>query len=456
MRRGLFLRSLALGAATLLSAGARGAVLDVYPDGTGPYPNLLAATLAAQPGDTIRLADGVFAGAANRNLILGGMELTICSAGGVPELCIIDLEGDGRAFLIQSRPGTAVRVAAITLRGGNPNLLPPDLLPGYGGGVAIRGVAPCGSVVVEGCVFEDARAEAGGGAFIYQAEAQFLGCTFRHNLATDGAGAYCGYCESGAGVRFAGCVFFDNDYPYPSVGGYGAGLYYSHSRGSVEACTLSFNRAWIGAGLIVSTASTVAVVGDLIAFSTEGEGLAVTGGSVTVSHCDIYGNQGGDWIGAIAGFFGTDCNVAVDPIFCDGAGRDLTLRADSPCLPEHSGGCGLIGALGEGCDAPFSDVQAGGSLAESGERLMVFPSPGRGPATIAYSMAQAGRMRLEVFAADGRHVATLTDGFRAAGEHRMEGWGVTDERGRGLAAGLYFLRLETPAGKVSRPVVLVR
>ncbi len=442
--------------ALMLSACARGAVLDVHADGTGPYPDLQQASLAAQPGDTIRLGDGIFSGTGNRNLILGGMAITICSAANDPAVCIIDLEGDGRGFMIYSVPGTAVRLTAITLRGGNPNLLPPDLLPGYGGGLAVRGLAPGGSVVVERCVFADCRAEAGGGAFVYQAEAQFLACTFRDNLATDGAGAYCGYCGTGSGVRFAGCVFFDNDYPYPSVGGYGGGIYYSHSLGRVEACTLAFNRAWIGAGLLVSTASTVEVEGDLIAFSPEGQGLAVNAGSVTISRCDIYGNQGGNWVGAIAGQLGINCNTSVDPILCDGAGRDLTLREDSPCLPEHSGGCGLIGALGEGCDAPFSAVPPAGPDADRGEALAIFPSPGRAPATIAYSVAQAGRVRLDLHAADGRHVATLVDGFRAAGEHRVEGWEIVDDHRRALPAGFYFLRLETPSGRAGRSVVLAR
>jgi hypothetical protein len=42
-------------------------------------------------------------------------------------------------------------------------------------------------------------------------------------------------------------------------------------------------------------------------------------------------------------------DVFVDPLFCDPEIGDWTLRVGSPCLPEGSGGCGLIGALGQGC-----------------------------------------------------------------------------------------------------------
>ncbi len=454
MRRAISALSMIVLSVAWSAIPAVGATLDIYPDGSGPYPTLQHALYAAQPGDTLRLADGVFTGAGNRDLEMGGIELTIRSASADPDLCIIDLEGDGRAFLIQSVPGTDVRIEAITLRGGNPNALPPELLGGYGGGLAVRGLAGGGSVRVERCVFEDGRAEAGGGAFVYQAPAAFLACTFRRNVATDGAGAYCGYCTTGGGVRFEGCLFHGNDYPYPSVGGYGAGIYYSHSLGLVQSCTLAYNRAWLGAGLLVSTASTVDVVGALIAFSPEGQGLAVNAGTVTVSHCDIHGNQGGDWVGAIAGYLGLDCNFTADPFFCDAPADDFTLRGDSPCLPENSGGCGLIGALAQGCPAPFSDVGAAPLALADPEWVRVLPSPGRASATIAYQVARAGQVRLQLYTAEGRCVATLVDGYHTVGEYRLTNWRCAEDRGQPLAAGWYSLRYETASGQVSRPIVL--
>ena len=41
----------------------------------------------------------------------------------------------------------------------------------------------------------------------------------------------------------------------------------------------------------------------------------------------------------------------VDPLYCDPEHDDLTVSVLSPCLPPNSLGCGLIGALGEGCGA---------------------------------------------------------------------------------------------------------
>jgi hypothetical protein len=39
----------------------------------------------------------------------------------------------------------------------------------------------------------------------------------------------------------------------------------------------------------------------------------------------------------------------IDPLYCGAKAGDLTLSSLSPCLPVNSMGCGLIGALGQGC-----------------------------------------------------------------------------------------------------------
>jgi hypothetical protein len=61
---------------------------------------------------------------------------------------------------------------------------------------------------------------------------------------------------------------------------------------------------------------------------------------------DSYGNDGGDYSWDVTG----STNVSKDPLFCDLDAGDYSLRSDSPCLTD-SAGCGLIGALGVGCDA---------------------------------------------------------------------------------------------------------
>jgi hypothetical protein len=59
----------------------------------------------------------------------------------------------------------------------------------------------------------------------------------------------------------------------------------------------------------------------------------------------FWDNPGGETYG----FSLSPTDRVIDPAFCDPEGGDFTLEPISPCLPANSLGCGLIGALGEGC-----------------------------------------------------------------------------------------------------------
>jgi hypothetical protein len=62
--------------------------------------------------------------------------------------------------------------------------------------------------------------------------------------------------------------------------------------------------------------------------------------------CNIFWeNEGGTMEGAPL----DPTDRIVDPLYCDPDAFDLTLSSQSPCLPANSLGCGLIGALGQGC-----------------------------------------------------------------------------------------------------------
>jgi hypothetical protein len=63
------------------------------------------------------------------------------------------------------------------------------------------------------------------------------------------------------------------------------------------------------------------------------------------------------------------------------------------------------------------------------------------------------RVRLEVVDVQGRVVAVLAEGGFGAGRHERV-WDSSTSRAR--AAGLYFVRLETPEGSLVRRVALLR
>jgi len=438
----------------LLVGPASAAVLDVSPDGSGPFASLQQAVAAAATGDTIRLADGIFTGPENRNLLLGGQELTILSASGNPSYCILDVEGQGRGFLIYSTPGSEISLLRLTIRNGDPRDLPENLLPGYGGAIAIESLAAGGTILIDGCILENNLADAGGGAFLWESEAVFNECIFRDNLATDGSGVYCGYCNTGSGPTFSFCLFHGNDFPHPEVGGYGGGLYFSHSSATVTNCTFADNRAWLGGGLLVSTDSSVQLGNCLIAFSTMGQGVAVHNGVVQIARTDIFGNADGDWVGSIADQLGIDCNFSADPLFCDAANGNYSLSSGSPCAPENNDECGLIGSLPVACGTPTS---AGPDVPIQVAAVLepCFPNPFNPSTRIRFDLAEAARVYLAIYSLDGRRIAVLMAEDLPAGSFETS-WGGRDNQGRKMPSGAYLCRLETDGHETTQRMLLMK
>jgi flagellar hook assembly protein FlgD len=88
--------------------------------------------------------------------------------------------------------------------------------------------------------------------------------------------------------------------------------------------------------------------------------------------------------------------------------------------------------------------------------LVACPSPSSGPVALQYRLEQAGRVRLTVYSASGECVARVQDGIAAAGPHEVR-WDARRGSGRRpLAAGVYYIRLETGSARQSVRVVLTR
>lgn len=83
------------------------------------------------------------------------------------------------------------------------------------------------------------------------------------------------------------------------------------------------------------------------------------------------------------------------------------------------------------------------------------PNPFRPQTTVAFELPSAQPASLRVYDANGRLVRTLAGGMHEAGLHRIH-WDGADDAGRGLSSGVYYCRLETEAGVLTRPMTLVR
>ncbi|QXD15532.1 T9SS type A sorting domain-containing protein [Rhodocaloribacter litoris] len=78
------------------------------------------------------------------------------------------------------------------------------------------------------------------------------------------------------------------------------------------------------------------------------------------------------------------------------------------------------------------------------------PNPFTSSTSLHFTLPAASSVTLRIYDVLGREVATLLDGFLPAGHHEVS---FTAER---LPGGVYFYRLETPAGRQTRGMVLRR
>jgi len=95
-------------------------------------------------------------------------------------------------------------------------------------------------------------------------------------------------------------------------------------------------------------------------------------------------------------------------------------------------------------------------LAPQGADLrVVTENPGAGPVEAQVRTAKPGPVTARVYDVRGALVRTIRNGPAPAGISTLR-WDGRDNRGSASPAGIYFLRVETPSGRASQKVVLLR
>ena len=79
-----------------------------------------------------------------------------------------------------------------------------------------------------------------------------------------------------------------------------------------------------------------------------------------------------------------------------------------------------------------------------------FPNPFNPSTSIEFILLEPTRVNLEIFDLKGRKIATLAEGHKSAGRHTVE-WNARDQ-----ASGIYFYRLRTEAGTITRRMLLLK
>ena len=138
------------------------------------------------------------------------------------------------------------------------------------------------------------------------------------------------------------------------------------------------------------------------------------------------------------------CRVGMDRFQYDDNGDQVSHEDPLP-----NGGDGAFGSLVcfEDTWADVAGDQPGGDPV-----LTVGPSPFGAETTISYSLAAKGPVRLAVYDVSGRLVRCLADDVKGAGPHTAS-WYGRDALGRGVASGVYFVRLDAPGTTLSRKLV---
>ncbi len=82
--------------------------------------------------------------------------------------------------------------------------------------------------------------------------------------------------------------------------------------------------------------------------------------------------------------------------------------------------------------------------------LQNYPNPFNPSTKILYTLQATGQVRLSVYDLLGREVAVLVDAVQHAGEHQVS------FQGQGLPSGVYFYRLQSGQGLITKKMVLMK
>jgi len=278
---------------------------DPNKDGTfeHPYDSIQEAIDHANDINIITVLDGTYTGSGNYNIDPNGLAITIRSQNG-PKKCIIDCQGNGRAFLFKSGEDANTILDGFTLTGGHTNV--------NGGAIYCYQSSP----TITNCIITDNYAAWSGGAIFFETDSNSLlsQCTINTNNCAGAGGAIESYASS---PTFKNCVIADNS-------GKWSGALTSSNGGNTTIinCTIADNSAPNGPGGLESYNAGDLTVINSILWNNTGEQIFEGDGTVSVTFSDIQMPDGND----IWGGTGSN-NINVDPLFADPNNKDYHLKS---------------------------------------------------------------------------------------------------------------------------------
>lgn len=372
---------LAAAVTTALAVGAARPAMATSVEVPGDYATIQLAIWAVGPGDTIRVAPGVY----SENLVIAD-GIVLQSTGGA---AVTTIDGGGAAPVVKFVAATGASLEGFTLQGGSGSSEP---------GGAVHATGSVGRIA--GCIMT-ANFSFGDGGAIYLSDSEFV-IEDNSILANYSFGSGAGIAAvDGSKVDIRGNLIADNLVVAPFANGGGIYLEIGTGSSSISYNVIVWNYAdesfGAGAGIYSGATdvdidhNTVVDNGWVIIGAGEGGGIAgggglgvglyLTSGSATVHnniigtvapgfpvdgagvHCAIsasatYSNNdvwvndifstSPDYDGSCPDQTGLNGNISANPDFCFTEPRDYTIASKSPCAGTGEGGSDM-GALGIGC-----------------------------------------------------------------------------------------------------------
>ncbi len=306
-----------------------------------------------------------------------------------------------------------------------------------------------GSLSLYRSFFDGNLGQLGAAVFCENAFFSCLDAEFARNHGT-GAGIL-NVHHGGATAEITGATFADNTVDSGSV------IYVNAAAVTVEQSTIVDNTGSVGyAQMEFSGANDLIFNRNIVAFGVGVSALYVPAvqGTWDLACNDLYGNDGGDYVGSVAVWQGVAGNISEDPYFCDPGVYAFTLQQLSPCLAANNT-CGVdIGAFGYGCPqvtATPDDVLPRVFTLEGNT-----PNPFNPRTEIRFSLPAASTVELDIHDVSGRKVRSLLTGQEyAAGAHKIS-WEGKDHAGRAVPSGTYLYRVTAGGRTLTGKMVLLR
>jgi parallel beta-helix repeat protein len=374
-----------------------------------------------------------------------------CYGGSIAMIDSNYVHGNGLGTANNVAPGIEISSSRATIRGN-------EISGNRGGGVSFTGDS-CGTIennriLDNGLDDQDSYAV---GGILCASPISIIGNTVSGNI---GKGGWGGGITCSSAATIEGNIIANNS--SSSFGGRGGGIVCDAFAPSILNNTIVSNTAAAGGGIYVGAESQPILTANIVSHNRvftcqdcppfAGGGIFSESGVLDVSCCDVFANEGGNYVG-IADQTGLENNISEDPLFCPSGYAAFSLRDDSPCSPYVNVECGLIGANPALC----AQTDSGGSnehvtAYELGQN---YPNPFNPTTTIVFDLRASALVSLRVYDAGGRLVRVLIEERRDSGRNEIT-WDGKDDGRRDVASGVYFYRLMAGPFSETKKMVLLR